>query len=288
MTVGDKMQVSALGILLLAAGSSWWQHVWIEEQYQRRWTMGAQVHAPIVEKQLPVHLESEFKECANGCPTMVVSPPEKFVTGPVTEADRSSNEAPQHDAATAQGQSGTEGQQHEVTAHPGSEFKECANGCPTMVVIPPGKFVMGSPETEEDRGGNEGPQHEVTIAKPFAVGKFTVTFDEWDACTASGACPNASDSGFGRNNRPVINVNWGDAKQYVAWLSRMTGKTYRLLSEAEWEYAARAGSPTAQRSYHSGSSKESGCASSCQLELDICPCTLPRLCVLCPGYASLP
>jgi formylglycine-generating enzyme required for sulfatase activity len=111
-------------------------------------------------------------------------------------------------------------------------------GCPEVVVIPAGKFLMGPPESEKGRDGGEGPQHEVTIAKPFAVGKFTVTFAEWDVCTAAGVCPKANDSGWGRGNRPVINVSWNDAAQYVAWLSRVSGKPYRLLSEAEWEYAA--------------------------------------------------
>src|SRR5208282_5331305 len=98
-------------------------------------------------------------------------------------------------------------------ARPGANraFKECAIGCPEMVVIPAGKFMMGSPESKKDRSDDEGPRHEVTIAKPFAVGKFTVTFAEWDACTAAGACPRAADSGWGRDNRPVINVTWDDA-----------------------------------------------------------------------------
>jgi formylglycine-generating enzyme required for sulfatase activity/energy-coupling factor transporter ATP-binding protein EcfA2 len=133
-------------------------------------------------------------------------------------------------------------QEKEHAAKPRSEFKECATGCPTMVVVPGGNFTMGSPESEKDR--NEGPQHEVTIAKPFAVGKTEVTFAEWDACISAGACPPAADNLWGRDNRPVIFVSWDDAKQYVAWLSRITGKEYRLLSEAEWEYAARAGSQT--------------------------------------------
>jgi formylglycine-generating enzyme required for sulfatase activity len=132
-------------------------------------------------------------------------------------------------------------QETEKAAKPGSDFKECAIGCPTMVVVLAGKFTMGSPEGEKDREESESPQHEVTIAKPFAVGKTEVTFAEWDACVADGACLKAADNGWGRDDRPVINVSWDDAKHYVAWLSRITGKEYRLLSEAEWEYAARAG-----------------------------------------------
>jgi formylglycine-generating enzyme required for sulfatase activity len=124
----------------------------------------------------------------------------------------------------------------------GGEFSECGHGCPTMVVVPAGRFTMGSPESEKYRDANEGPQHTVTIGKPFAVGKYDVTFAEWDTCVDAGACPRASDSGFGRGDRPVIYVNWDEAKDYVAWLSGVTGKHYRLLSEAEWEYAARAGS----------------------------------------------
>ena len=126
---------------------------------------------------------------------------------------------------------------------PESLLKECARQCPEMIVLPAGKFMMGSPDEEKDRFGDEDPRHEVTIAAPFAVSKTEVTFPEWDACVAAGACARVSDSaGWGRDGRPVINVSWEDAKQYVAWLSRMTGKAYRLLTEAEWEYAARAGS----------------------------------------------
>ena len=125
---------------------------------------------------------------------------------------------------------------------PGNSFKECANDCPEMVVVPAGEFIMGSPANEKGRF-LESPQHTVAIARPFAVSKFEVTFDEWDACVAYGDCePRVSDGGWGRGRRPVINVTWDDAQRYVAWLSRMTGKPYRLLSEAEWEYAARAGS----------------------------------------------
>ena len=129
---------------------------------------------------------------------------------------------------------------------PGQEFRDCAN-CPLMVVIPSGSFTMGSPASEEGRFDNEGPQHRVTIANPFAVGKYEVTFAEWDECRRDGGCSdNPSDLGHGRGNRPVVGVSWRDAKEHVAWLSRKTGEHYRLLSEAEWEYAARARTSTSR------------------------------------------
>jgi formylglycine-generating enzyme required for sulfatase activity len=131
---------------------------------------------------------------------------------------------------------------------PGQTFRECAKDCPEMVVVPAGDFMMGSPPTEKGRMPDEGPQHRVTIARPFAVSKYDVTFIDWDACVSVGGCPRESRAGdvdWGRGTRPVIHVSWDDAQQYVAWLSRMTGKPYRLLSDAEFEYAARAGTQTA-------------------------------------------
>jgi len=123
----------------------------------------------------------------------------------------------------------------------GAEFRDCA-GCPQMVVIPAGEFTMGSPPAE--RGAEA--QHRVTITTPFAVGKFEITFEEWDACAKDGGCGGhrPSDESWGRGQRPVINISWDDAKAYADWLSRKTGKTYRLLTESEWEYAARAGTTT--------------------------------------------
>ncbi len=135
--------------------------------------------------------------------------------------------------------------ERERTLKPGDTFQECTK-CPAMVVVPAGSFVMGSPPTEKDHLPNEGPQHNVTIAKPFAVSKFELTFDEWDACVAHGDCAQGvGDAGWGRGQQPVIYVTWDYAQRYVAWLSKLTGKSYRLLSEPEYEYAARAGTRTA-------------------------------------------
>jgi len=124
-----------------------------------------------------------------------------------------------------------------------TEFKDCA-GCPQMIVIPAGEFTMGSPSSEQHRGSEA--QHRVTLADPFAVSKFEVTFDQWDACLLDGGCGGyrPDDEGWGRGQRPVMNISWENAKAYVAWLGQKTGKPYRLLSESEWEYAARAGTTT--------------------------------------------
>lgn len=133
----------------------------------------------------------------------------------------------------------------ELSLKPKDAFKEC-DRCPEMVVVPAGRFTMGSRSSEARRGKDEGPQHSVAIGTPFAVGVFAVTFDEWDECVADGGCNGykPADEGWGRGRRPVINVSWNDAKAYVAWLSWKTGKTYRLLSEAEREYVTRAETTT--------------------------------------------
>lgn len=112
---------------------------------------------------------------------------------------------------------------------------------PELVVVPAGEFLMGDLSGEGlDR---ERPVHEVAIGQPFAIGKYEVTFEDYERFLGSAAAP--GDEGWGRGSRPVINVSWTDAMEYVSWLSAETGQHYRLPSEAEWEYAARAGSATA-------------------------------------------
>ena len=130
---------------------------------------------------------------------------------------------------------------------PGRIIRDC-DVCPEMVVVPPGSFMMGSPDSEADRMSREGPQHRVTIDYAFAVGVYEVTFEEWAACVRGGGCEGyePDDRGWGRGRRPVIYVSWDDAWRYADWLTDQTGEEYRLLSEAEWEYVARAGTETAR------------------------------------------
>ena len=114
-----------------------------------------------------------------------------------------------------------------------------------MVVIGAGRFRMGCLSGDDACSSGEQPVHEVAVAA-FALSKHEVTFAQWDACVSGGGCGGhrPGDRGWGRADRPVVNVNWQDAQSYVAWLSRETGEAYRLPTEAEWEYAARAGTTT--------------------------------------------
>jgi formylglycine-generating enzyme required for sulfatase activity len=116
---------------------------------------------------------------------------------------------------------------------------------PLLVVVPAGGFLMGSPATEVGRGKIEGPQRRVRIGAPLAVGKFLVTFKEFDLfCERTQSAYRPADNGWGRGELPVVNVSWDDAVAYCTWLSNTTGRAYRLPTEAEWEYCCRAGTTT--------------------------------------------
>jgi formylglycine-generating enzyme required for sulfatase activity len=127
-------------------------------------------------------------------------------------------------------------------------FRDFA-GAPEMVALPAGAFIMGSTAKDPHADSFEHPQHEVQIGYRFALGRYPVTFDEWDACVADGgASHKRKDLGWGRGSRPVINVTWQECQLYATWLNRKAGIDmgspfrYRLPSESEWEYACRAGS----------------------------------------------
>ena len=149
---------------------------------------------------------------------------------------------------------------------PGRTFKDC-DVCPEMVSLPSGTASLGAADNEKDARPNEKPQRPVTFSDMFAIGVKEVTFAEYDACIAAGGCSGQpSDNGWGRGNRPVINVSWDEAQKYAAWLSSKTGKAYALPSETQWEYAARGGdsnaiaggSAAALCAFANGAGQESG------------------------------
>ncbi len=131
-------------------------------------------------------------------------------------------------------------------AEPGERFRHCAD-CPEMVVVPAGEFVMGSPSDEPGHSEIEEPRHRAAIRRPLAIGRTEVTYAEWGACAADGGCNGLYLDAAVGGARPVVQVSWNDAIAYTVWLSSKVRARYRLMSETEWEYAARAGSTG---SYH--------------------------------------
>lgn len=127
----------------------------------------------------------------------------------------------------------------------GSGFQDC-DDCPEMVVVPAGDYGFGSPPNEFGSPYNEGYILDIRFEQPFALGRYEVTFDQWEVCVRAQACTTVDDEGLGRGAHPVFNVSWHDASAYVKWLSERTGKTYRLPSEQEWEYAAQSGTKRAR------------------------------------------
>ncbi|NYH98265.1 formylglycine-generating enzyme family protein [Cupriavidus plantarum] len=127
-----------------------------------------------------------------------------------------------------------------ATVARGSELRDCP-ACPVLIALSPGGFTMGSNTSDPA----ERPPHHVNIGQPFAIGKYEVTVEQWNACVEASACAKIGTNGVDAKRAPVRDVSWDDAQQYLAWLSKTTGKTYRLPTEAEWEYAARGGTGSA-------------------------------------------
>lgn len=155
---------------------------------------------------------------------------------------RQPDELPQNESESAVPENQSTGQR--LSEREGEVFRDCTF-CPEMVVLAAGKYMRGSPTYEAGRYENrEGPQHEVTIERPFAIGKYEISFQEYDKFAGATKRDFPEDNEWGRGLRPVINVNWNDARAYCSWLASETGYGYRLPSDAEWEYAARAGTDT--------------------------------------------
>lgn len=130
-----------------------------------------------------------------------------------------------------------------IPTNAGETYQECTD-CPELVVLPKGSFSMGAPDSDPDRTVTEIPPHTVTINYPLLVGRYEVTFAQWGVCAREGTCRSNVAPTLGHTEHPAINVTWQDAQDYLLFLKKKTGAEYRLLSEAEWEYAARANQPT--------------------------------------------
>ncbi|MEM7768122.1 MAG: SUMF1/EgtB/PvdO family nonheme iron enzyme [Pseudomonadota bacterium] len=200
-----------------------------------------------------------FGDCT-GSPIVIAGPAEGVVEGASDGRDLGASGTPGVEAVSGRitiADDGSDGAAPGPIAA-GETFQDCP-ACPTMTVIPAGTFEMGSPETEAGRKDDEGPVRTVAVAA-FAASVHEITYGEYEACRAAGGCgadPRAAlrDPLWGSDDRPVSHVTWADAQAYVEWLAVQTGGgAYRLLTEAEWEYAARAGT---DGPFHTGDTIES-------------------------------
>ncbi|WP_373861800.1 formylglycine-generating enzyme family protein [Cupriavidus alkaliphilus] len=167
-------------------------------------------------------------------PATASAPPAKAAPA-APAAARPSAPAPAPPAAAPR--AGTAGDGVVSTTLRSAEIRDCP-ACPALVTVPAGSFTMGSNASDPA----EKPPHQVAIGQPFAIGRYEVTVEQWNACADAGGCQRIPTLADSAKNAPVRDVSWDDAQQYVAWLSKTTGKSYRLPTEAEWEYAARGGS----------------------------------------------
>src|SRR5215207_2190731 len=221
--------------------------------------------APPVLDELPAQEPARLASAVSP-PAQVDASDDRQSSDPAAEREEISEPAAEADPANVGTRSAALAQPDEQSAiepakavPPGVEtFRDCEL-CPVMVEVPSSQFTMGSPSTEQGHQSSEEPQRLVKILKPFAIGQFEITFDDWNACVKDGSCQEKlKDEGWGRGTRPAIQVSWVDiTNNYLPWLSKKAGHFYRLPSEAEWEYAARAQERT---SFSFGSNSDEICA----------------------------
>ncbi|CAG2130510.1 formylglycine-generating enzyme family protein [Cupriavidus numazuensis] len=168
------------------------------------------------------------------------APPAPAAAGAAAGAGAAPSEAPPSRPGTTASGSVSVGGERKPPVEAKGEIRDCPV-CPVLVSLPAGSFTMGSNASDPA----EKPPHHVSISQPFAIGRYEVTVEQWNACVDTGGCDRIATVANSAKNSPVRDVSWDDAQQYVTWLSKTTGKTYRLPTEAEWEYAARGGTASA-------------------------------------------
>ncbi len=230
--------------------------IWTSNSVRSDWVLAEAEHGRLASKLVPVRAESLM---ASAIPMPfgvlhtalahhrdeITGAVQRLLTSAGTSASAAGTELPRHGGERSDvWPDGTGKSPSGERILAGSEFRDLPE-TPLLVVVPAGGFVMGSAVKEAGRAASEGPQHRIRIAAPLAVGKHPVTFREWDLfCDKTQSAYRPDDNGWGRGERPVVNVSWEDSQAYCEWLSIATGHIYRLLSEAEWEFCCRSGSTT--------------------------------------------